>query len=49
MAIEPKNVPSYIAEDEDLEGIPDPNLTGSLRGTLVDHHGQPLEVPDGDR
>lgn len=49
MTKEPGKVPSYIAEDEDLEGIPDPNLTGSLRGTLVDHHGQPLEAPDGDR
>lgn len=49
MTTEPEKTPSYIAEDEDLEGIPDPNVTGSLRGTLIDHHGQPLEVSDGDR
>jgi hypothetical protein len=44
------NVPSYIADDEDLDNIPDPNLTGSLRGTPVDEHGHPIEeATDGDR
>ena len=44
------NVPEYIADDEDLDNIPDPNLTGSLRGTPVDEHGRPIEGDShGDR
>jgi hypothetical protein len=43
------SIPSYETFDEDLENIPDPNLTGSMRGIPLDHHGQPLEVPDAER
>ena len=36
---------AYIAEDETLSGIPDPNASGTLRGTPVNEPGQPK---DGD-
>lgn len=36
-------VPAYIAGEEDLAAIPDPNVTGKLVGEIVE------ELPDGDR